>query len=411
MKRFLLAISLLCGITTYAAAQAKIDTLYYSKDRKAAPDKSIADFYRIAYYPANSSRAKIFKDFHISGELLASGKFISIDADDDANSIFDGECTSYFNNGKASYVRSYKDGLLDGKFFTYKEDGLVKTSGNYLNGKLTGIYTEFLDDLTFIQIEYKDGVPTSDYYIKGDANGNLTKFRLSDNSPIWESPSVAERTIDYKDGTPWQVYFKNGVMIALTHKRVNDYGKWHKIDMVISNSTLTPIVFQPEDNISAKSKNAKGITSELEVWSAERYIKKVNRAQIFATIMLGVASEIASSNAGHSSSVSHTKYSGRGPGGHNSGYATTYTRSYNAAAAYQSKVLSHLALIDFSRALSHQKDIKELGYLKTNTIHPGESISGYVHIKRIKGETVKFVVDINGAKYDFDWYFGKKKKK
>lgn len=411
MRKIALALTFLLGITTCALAQTEIDTLYYSKDWKRVPSKDLAEFYRFAHYPTESSAPKQFKDYYISGELQCEGYFISIDATDDAKSIFAGDCINYFKNGKPSFVRSYQNGLLNGPFTVYKENGLIETNGTYCNGELSGVLTKFSDDQTFIQIEYKDGAPINDYYVKGDMSGNLTRYRLKDNQPIWDSPTIAERKTEYKDDIPWQIYFKNGLSIALTNRTVNDYGRWHRLDIIISNNTMQPIVFQPEKNITAQSQNAKGETSELEVWSAERYIRKVNRTQIFAAVMMGIAEGVASAGAGYSRSVSHTHYSGHGPRGHYSGHATTYRRSYNAAAAYQAMIISQHRMIDFTNALSLEQEIKKFGYLKTSTIHPGESISGYVHVKRIKGETVQFALNINGAEYLFDWYFGKKRNK
>ena len=65
-------------------------------------------------------------------------------------------------------------------------------------------------------------------------------------------------------------------------------------------------------------------------------------------------------------------------------------------------------MADFGNAMVEEQEIKKLGYLKKNTIYPGETISGYVHIKRIKGETVQFIVKIETAEYIFDWNFGKR---
>ncbi|MDE8721896.1 membrane-binding protein, partial [Alistipes putredinis] len=59
--------------------------------------------------------------------------------------------------------------------------------------------------------------------------------------------------VDYRDGVPWVVYFKNGLTIALTVAIVRDYGKWHRVNVVISNNSLTPIEFNPETDIISYS--------------------------------------------------------------------------------------------------------------------------------------------------------------
>ena len=416
MKKTILLIVCLVCITNITTAQDRIDTLYYTKEWKYAPNKTFADFYRIAYYPADSLQTKLFRDYYMSGELQSSGNFIKIDSLDDANTIFDGECINYFKNGKPEFVRNYQQGLLNGDFCVYKEDGLIKQTGKYSNGELSGLYTEFLDDGMYIQIEYLNGQPVYDYYVVGDSDGNLTKLLIADNTPVWESPSIAERGLDYKDSAPWQFYNKNGLIIALTNTIVKDYGKWHRIDVVISNNNIIPIEFDPAVNISASSVDWDGNTSDLEVWSADEYMKKVNRSQTWAAVLMGVAEGMSTANAGYSTSTTNSYYSGNayayGSGGYGygiySGTSTSHTRTYDAVAAYQARVLSQQRMAEFNNALAEEQEIKELGYLKKNTIYPGETISGYVHIKRIKGETVQFILKIDKAEYIFDWNFGKR---
>lgn len=414
MKKTILLIVCLVCIMSATIAQDRIDTLYYTKEWKYAPNKAFADFYRVAYYPADSLQTKQFRDYYISGELQSSGNFIKINSLDDANTIFNGECINYFKNGKPEVARNYQQGLLNGNFCIYKEDGLIKQTGKYCNGELDGIYTEFLDNGAYIQIEYLNGKPIHNYYVVGDSNGNLTKFNIANNTPMWESPLVSERKSDYQDGTPWQFYNKNGVIIALTNTIVKDYGRWHRIDIVISNNTIIPIEFDPVINISASSTDIEGFTTDLEVWSSDEYLKKVNRSQTWAAVLMGVAEGMSTANAGYSTSTTSSYYSGNtyayGSGGYGyvscSGTTTSYTTTYDAGAAYQAQVLSQQRMTDFSNAMAEEQQIKKLGYLKRNTIYPGETISGYVHVKRIKGETIQFVIEIEKAEYIFDWSFG-----
>ena len=419
MKKLLLLTLLLFGIIKGVSAQGRIDTLYYTNDWKQAPDKAFASFYRVAYYPADSLAIKQYRDYYVSGELQSMGKFVRIDATDDANTIFDGECVNYFKNGKPSEIRNYKNGDLNGLYSVYFEDGSVKASGTFFNGSLCGLYTEFSNNGEFAQMEYVDGKPKYDYYIKGDSRGNLMKFRIADNAPVWESPSVSERKVEYQDGTPWQVYNKNGLIIALTNSTINDYGKWHRLDIIISNNTITPIVINPVENITARSINSKMEISELKVWSSDEYLRKVNRAQVFAAVMMGIAEGMATASAGYSTYTTKTYHSGRSYAygsrgytrGYYSGYSTSTTRVYDAHAAYHASVHSQQRISDFVNAMAREQEVKKFGYLKMNTVNPGDVISGYVHVKRVKGEKVQFIVNIEGAEYVFDWDFGKRKNK
>ena len=234
-----------------------------------------------------------------------------------------------------------------------------------------------------------------------DSNGNTLKFRIADDIPVWESPAIAERFVDYRDGTPWEVYFKNGLTIALTNSVVKDYGKWHRIDLIISNNSTTPIEFVPELNIAAYSVDNQGITTDLQIWTCDAYLKKVNRAQTWAAIAMGLCEGMASAGAGYSTSTT-SGYSNR------TGHFSYTTTTYNATAAYQANLASQQRLANFSQALQEEKDIKQMGYMKQNTIYPGESVSGYVHVARVKGERVVFVINIEGAEYIYEWKFDKK---
>ena len=58
---------------------------------------------------------------------------------------------------------------------------------------------------------------------------------------------------------------------------------------------------------------------------------------------------------------------------------------------------SQQRIADFGQALQDEQQVKKLGYLKKNTIYPGESVSGFVHVAWIKG-----------AEYIYEWGFDKK---
>lgn len=60
-------------------------------------------------------------------------------------------------------------------------------------------------------------------------------------------------------------------------------------------------------------------------------------------------------------------------------------------------------MTNYENALLQEREIKQEGYLKRTTIYPGQAISGYINIKRIKGDTMDVTIDINGTKYIFSW--------
>lgn len=223
MKSALL-FSFLCIATNLSVfAQQRIDSLYYTRTGELAPTRIFADYLRIALYPADSTMHKEFKDFYISGELRQEGYFLHIDSLNDNFSRFDGEIITYYKNGQILEKKYYSNGVLNGMYQQYTEKGTLKIESSYLAGELSGLHKEYDETGACKITEYNTGIPMHDYYFLADSNGNYLKFRISDDMPIWESPAIAERIVDYRDGIPWEVYFKNGLTISLTSSIVRDY--------------------------------------------------------------------------------------------------------------------------------------------------------------------------------------------
>lgn len=418
-------------ISHFSYCQEKSIKIYYDKDWKGVSNASFAAFYRIAVYPVNQNYKKRCRDYFISGELQGEAEFVSIDKFDDSKSVWEGECVTYFKNGKIASKANWKNGKPNGEFCYFSEDGLVKKKGQLFYGKLDGLYTEFLEDGTFLQAEYIYGKSKYEYYVKSNQKGQLIKIKNADDMPLWESPADSERKTLYQDGTPWQYYEKNGLIISQTNTTTRDYGKWHRIDLIITNNSMLPIEFDPERNIISYSMDKKGIKKDLVVLSCDSYMKKVARGQAWSAIAVGLAEGLSTMDAGYSkSTTTSTSYyngsssssgsaSAYGSGGsafgsysENSSYSgaafgSSSTITYDASAAYQARVLSQSRMSDFSDSLSRESSAKQMGYLKRNTINPGETIQGYVNIQRVSGVSVFITININGAEYTYAWTYGK----
>ena len=120
---------------------------------------------------------------------------------------------------------------------------------------------------------------------------------------------------------------------------------------------MTPVEFNPETDMTAYSVDEHDVATDLQVWSCDSYLKKVNRSQTWAAVLMGVSEGMASAGAGYS---------------------------------------------------QDEQQVKKLGYLKKNTIYPGESVSGFVYVAWIKGERAVFIIRIEGAEYIYEWGFDKK---
>lgn len=404
-----------------------IDTLYYDKDWKGVPNKAFATYYRLSIAPENSNYPAKFRDYFVTGELQAEGGFISIDRLDDSNSVFDGECVNYSKTGQVIERRTFVNGVPDGDHYVYHEsNGLVHSHVRYLNGAINGVYSEFSEDgETCYQLEYINGNPQS-FYTISTPDGYSAKFNLVDNTPLLEQPSIDERKTEYRNGEAWPYYVKNGLTIAMTNTEVRDYGRYFRISLIIANNSIAPFDFNPGD-ITAVLTDKKGQEFDIAVLSSDEYIRKVRRSQNWAMALNGLAQGMAAANAGYSTSTtnSYTNYGGSvnsygsayayGSGGYATGsysgvsnyggYSNTSstTVSYDGAAAYQAQVIASQRSAQYNYSLLEDRAIKEEGYLKKTTIHPGEVISGYVHIERRKGLQVNVIVTIDGIGYEFPW--------
>ena len=432
MKRFIVTSVLAQLVVSLSYSQSvKLDTIYYDKDWKGVSSAVFASFYRI--YDANdkSELKKHFRDYYITGELQSEGGYISIDKYDDSKSVFDGEWTNYFKSGKVEQKGYRNRGIEEGEYTAYYENGLVKMHAVMKNGKANGILTQFNEEGNMCsQIEMLNGEPRYDYYILSNKDGYSSKLRISDNTPIYESPSLNEKKVDYRDGAAWPYYTKNGIMVAMTNTQVKDYGKWFQISLIIANNSIAPIEFDPE-LITSSLQKKNGQTVALEVWSSDRYMRKVRRTQNWNMALAGIGEGLAAAGAGYSTSTTHTNstYNGYsnsygnayayGSGGyaygsyngygsyHGNSSTTSRTTTYDGAAAYQAQVIASNRMANYENYLLNERAIKQEGYLRKTTVYPGDAISGYVNIKRISGSTMTVIVDINGAKYEFPWNISK----
>lgn len=374
MKKIILFTLVLCmGLSVQA--QVKVDTTYYDKNGRGVSIKEFADYYRIALYADESETINRYRDFHMNGQIMSSGEFISLDKKDDRNSRFVGSIVIYDKNGNISAARNYKNGLLHGISEEYSSDG------------------------TIIQEEFIAGVPAKDHYIRSDKDGNIVKIRYADNSVIWDSPLPSELSEDYHEGEKWQYFTKNGVTVALNTSKLRDYGKYHALNLTISNNSLVPIEFEPSHNITASSVNLKkNDETQLKVYSCEEYIKKYDRRTAWEAALIGVSEIITTIDSGISEEKTVTV--------NDKGEQTvSYSKKYSPFEEKASWEVARMQTRDFSQSKIDGREVRRVGYFKRSTIYPGDSVSGFAYVQRVKGDEITVNIDIEGAIYTFSWNF------
>ena len=60
-------------------------------------------------------------------------------------------------------------------------------------------------------------------------------------------------------------------------------------------------------------------------------------------------------------------------------------------------------MMEMGKQMENDRKIRDEGYLKKNTIHPGEGIVGYMFVKKQRGVTMEVQIPVNGVVFDYKW--------
>jgi len=216
---------------------------------------------------------------------------------------------------------------------------------------------------------------------------------------------VKTETMEYQDGLfevldTWvdgervsRAKSSNGITVSANLEPHKAYGRYIAVNMVIYNGTDQPFNFIPSENLEATIFDGKNTNESLEYLE---YQKIVKRRQNGSAILMGVLGGMASMNAGttnHSGYVGGTYYSGS---------------SYSSSLAYLQTRQTAQDLADFTRWQADSFLAAKDSYLKSNTVNPGESVSGHILIptKRIgKGAVATAIINVGGVSFPFSGTF------
>ncbi len=159
MKRILLiSVMAMLTITSFGrkhvAENAVIvaDTIYYAADKTSVTNNEQASYYRLLMKQNQGlNKRDVFQDFYMNGQLKAEGEYSFIDLGNDANSILNGEVTTYYQNGKE------------------------KWHGKYVNGKRNGYFTLHLREGGIAVVQFKDGKSMHDHFMVTLPDGAMEK--------------------------------------------------------------------------------------------------------------------------------------------------------------------------------------------------------------------------------------------
>jgi hypothetical protein len=355
----------IASLTIYAQ---DIQTYYYNKEGKSV-NQVFADYYRVISVPSESNPDKLFRDFYNSGKIKGEGRYISIDPANVNNSVLDGEC------------------------IFYREDGSTEKKFTMKDGNLHGTYVEFTSNGNeFIQIEYDNGEYANDWYYKANTSGAYGRFKHNTHEPIYDKFNPDAHFTTWIDGVPWLSYTVNGLTISMAIQESREYGRYHEVSLIIDNATFNTMVIEPSVEVTAFAADyatdlANPTTSRV-VFSYDAYIQRVKNRQAWTAVALAVSSAAAGVSSAMSPNSASISVNGH----------TAFINSYGN---HVSIFAPDLAFAGVGEAWAADRQIIQKGYLKKNTISSGEIISGYFNIKSEYENYLVVYYNFNGVQIPF----------
>jgi len=261
MKRlFLFSAMLLCSIIAYAQTETSYAGIYYyDTNSYGVMQRDSADYYRVV--EKNNS----FNDYYSKDNALrASGTVSSVDASDDAKTVFVGSFIAYYPSGKVWIKQFFKDGKNDGEYTEYYENGLMKQHEFYKMGVLDGVKTVFEEDgKTCKQWEYKDGELVNDVYTQS-GSGYSVEYDTATKEPVWKDPETKDlKAYKTEDGQLIRAYAINGLYVSIDVSYQHYFGQYYVVQLFIQNNSPENAYFSfdnssidsPQGNIKLFSKS------------------------------------------------------------------------------------------------------------------------------------------------------------
>lgn len=204
---------------------------------------------------------------------------------------------------------------------------------------------------------------------------------------------------EYQDGEQWAFAIKDGIMVGITNKTIkDDYGAFYLLSIMIRNMTDCTFDFNPSTVEAFLISNVEQCEA-MKVYTVEKLQKKIKADQTLTSIFTGLSLGLNAANAGYQST------NVVGP------YGTYSVQTYNAANAALANMLATNQLMAMDKQFKTDLKIRNDGYLKRNTIHSGESVCGFMMVKRQRGKKMNVVFNVNGTAFSFSWDLKNNKEK
>lgn len=364
-----------------AAAQSKIDTLYYDKYGRGVDYKAFADYIRVVAYYDDDVTCRPFRDFYLSGELLAEGDYLEIDRSNDENSIFDKMYTEYYKSGQMKHREFWSAGKRNGQYQSYYENGNIKEDAIYYNGAANGAWLSYSEDgETCKCVEYENDMPKYDYYTLSTKSGLYGKFNIETDELINEAPEYKDCLIFDLDDQTWSGYYMNGLTMVLHASIVKQYGRYYKVDMYLKNNTFKDLEFNFYNTNTLLMETKYMSTSMPYIYSSDEYLNTVRDRQSWNVTLLVAL-------GGASQTYRTTSYTPYG-----TIYSTTRTTDYSK-------------LDQINRELAEEAQSLVADYVKEQTLGSGAALFGFFLIDRepVSSAILNISIEIDGVVYPFQY--------
>lgn len=196
---------------------------------------------------------------------------------------------------------------------------------------------------------------------------------------------------EYKNGDEWAMIAKEGFIVGASNKLIkDDYGKFYRLQIMVQNLSNNSITLEPELVNSYCTLKDQSINS-MKVYTSESFQKMIRNKQMWTSALTGLANGLNAGMAGYSTSYISTPYGG-------------YTVStYNAGNAAVANMVATNQMIEMGKQMEIDCKVRDDGYLKKNTIRPGEGIVGYMFVKKQKGVIMEVQIPVNGVVFAYKW--------
>jgi antitoxin component YwqK of YwqJK toxin-antitoxin module len=335
---------------------------------------------------------------YTNGKLQSSNKFFENGKQSEANIYVDGAISSgikYYENGNVQFKATFKNEKVNGTFFQYLEDG----SGHYETEMLAG---EKVSNMTTFE----------------DNNGNRIKYNLESKEVIQDKPTLADMKSTVSNGATFLYYKMNGIFLAVNTTISSDNGKYFLASIVIGNNLNQSIQFEADKLSGYVEKDVKTYTCK--VYTSDEFATIVGKKLRSKSFWNSVGQNLATMNAGVSTSSTSTLSAGYvnsaalaadNNGNVVAGVGSAYganstvsqTQTYNAGAQYQANQNAQRNISQYNNQLEQYQSALDEGYLKSNVIESGKSITGNMNIKYQKGDKFILYIPLNGSVYPFEW--------